>query len=127
MQEFVAYNANTKDLLSNLAEQENLLSAMQQCAHDDFVVLSREIKPIFDKAKTYFESKGKKGDVQKMFLTNMWQIILDLQFHDIIRQKMEHIQLAVKNMKAELKLQELELLLAKDEVMTLHNKQVDYN
>ena len=116
-----------KDLLSNLAEQENLLSAMQQCAHDDFVVLRREIKPIIDKAKTYFESKGKKGDVQKMFLTNMWQIILDLQFHDIIRQKMEHIQLAVKNMKAELKLQELELLLAKDEVMTLHNKQVDYN
>lgn len=63
----------------------------------DFLVLSQSLKDYYSNLKEYYKEELDKGIVsdqeqKKNLLNSVNQLIIELQFHDIIRQRLEHIE-----------------------------------
>lgn len=61
----------------------------------EFVILSTRLKDYYSNVKEYFTvhyDEGQLVEIRNKFLESVNELIIDLQFHDIIRQKLEHIK-----------------------------------
>ncbi len=63
----------------------------------DFLALSQSLKDYYSNLKEYYKQEFEKGiddnqTEKKHLLSSVNQLIIELQFHDIIRQKLEHIE-----------------------------------
>lgn len=77
-----------------IIQEVNLrLSELLKFAFDDYVALSNSLGKFHVKIKEFYNESGAYIDKNKIesLLGSLNQIIVDLQFHDIIRQKIEHI------------------------------------
>lgn len=83
------------DLKKILDETSVYAEIILQYAFEDFVDLSGHIKPYLVKLK---QEVGTEDDIdvqlKKQTMSDLNQIIVELQYHDIIRQKLEHIQVS---------------------------------
>ena len=70
------------------------LSHLLKYAFEDYVSLSNSLGNFYNKLKEFYNDGGAFIDKSKLeaLLESLNQIIVDLQFHDIIRQKLEHIE-----------------------------------
>jgi len=70
------------------------LSHLLKYAFEDYVSLSNSLGNFYNKLKEFYNESGAFVDKTKLesLLESLNQIIVDLQFHDIIRQKLEHIE-----------------------------------
>jgi hypothetical protein len=70
------------------------LSHLLKYAFEDYVSLSNSLGNFYNKLKEFYNESGAFVDKSKLesLLESLNQIIVDLQFHDIIRQKLEHIE-----------------------------------
>lgn len=70
------------------------LSHLLKYAFEDYVSLSNSLGNFYNKLKEFYNESGAFVDKVKLesLLESLNQIIVDLQFHDIIRQKLEHIE-----------------------------------
>ncbi len=112
-----------------------MIQDLQTYAHTDYVLLSNRLKEVYNKAKALFNS-GKLDNVAergKHFVTNMGKLIIDLQIHDNIRQKLQHIEEVNKRLNRELEqgvtldgVQSTDYCIIFPEVCLLHKKQFGY-
>lgn len=70
------------------------LTHLLKYAFEDYVSLSNSLGNFYNKLKEFYNESGAFVDKTKLesLLESLNQIIVDLQFHDIIRQKLEHIE-----------------------------------
>lgn len=91
----MATNANniaiTVGVVKDINEQ---LTHLLKYAFEDYVSLSNSLGNFYNKLKEFYNESGAFVDKEKLesLLESLNQIIVDLQFHDIIRQKLEHIE-----------------------------------
>ncbi len=86
-----------KDLKKVLDETSIYIEIILQYAFEDFVELSTHIKPYLSNLKEQMDREdGINVQVKKQTLADLNQIIVELQYHDIIRQKLEHIDESYK-------------------------------
>lgn len=84
-----------KDTLYNeLKEVNEKLKNLLQYSFEDFVKLSQSIKNFYNMIKDFSAETNNYVDNSKVdhLLKSLNNIIVDLQFHDINRQKIEHVQ-----------------------------------
>ena len=80
----------TVGVVNDLNEQ---LSHLLKYAFEDYVSLSNSLGNFYNKLKEFYNEDAAFVDKGKLeaLLESLNQVIVDLQFHDIIRQKLEHI------------------------------------
>lgn len=82
-------------LKDRLIDSNKQINYLLNYSFEDFVKLSTRLKDYYSEVKKFFEEKGantENRDVRKSYLDAINHLIIDLQFHDIIRQKLEHIE-----------------------------------
>jgi hypothetical protein len=84
-------NNFTIGVVKDINEQ---LSHLLKYAFEDYISLSNSLGSFYNILKEFYNESGAFIDKDKLetILESLDQIIVDLQFHDIIRQKLEHIQ-----------------------------------
>lgn len=87
---------NREDIISKsliIKKVNAQLDELLKYAFADYVSLSNSLGNFYNKLKDFYDESGAFVDQQKIeaLLASLNQIIVDLQFHDIIRQKLEHI------------------------------------
>lgn len=103
------------DLKKILDETSVYAEIILQYAFEDFVDLSGHIKPYLVKLKEEMNTED-DIDVQlkKQTMSDLTQIIVELQYHDIIRQKLEHIEVSYKKTLEEVNVKGLEEISTSD-------------
>ena len=82
-------------LKDRLIDSNKQINYLLNYSFGDFVKLSTRLKDYYSEVKKFFEENGantENRDVRKSYLDAINHLIIDLQFHDIIRQKLEHIE-----------------------------------
>lgn len=88
---------NIGDLKKILDETSVYAEIILQYAFEDFVELSTRIKPYLAKLKEEMNTQDDINmQIKKQAMSDLNQIIVELQYHDIIRQKLEHIDQSYK-------------------------------
>ncbi len=118
-----------------LDENNSQIEYLLNFSFKEFVVLSQNLKEYYSNLKEYFDAKkGEILDLEKYhtFLKSINQLIIDLQFHDIIRQKLEHIKTAqeftideIKSLQPGTKLDNTSYVYIIPEISLLHAQQLD--
>ncbi|MCP4522000.1 MAG: hypothetical protein GY827_09980 [Cytophagales bacterium] len=82
------------DDLKKIIEETGVYAEMiLQYSFEDFVELSTKVKPYTAVLKEKMDDDdGVDVTVKKQVASDLNQVIVELQYHDIIRQKLEHIQ-----------------------------------
>jgi predicted RNA-binding protein with EMAP domain len=82
-------------LKNRLVDSNSQIEYLLNYSFDDFVKLSTRLKDYYSEVKKFFERNeitSENREVRKSYLDAINHLIIDLQFHDIIRQKLEHIE-----------------------------------
>lgn len=82
-------------LKEKLEDSNKQINYLLNYSFEDFVILSTRLKDYYSEVKKYFEENKVTSEnevVRKSYLDAINHLIIDLQFHDIIRQKLEHIE-----------------------------------
>ena len=115
-----------------IKEVNDQLSHLLKFAFEDYVSLSNSLGNFYNKLKEFYNESGAFVDKDKIeaLLESLNQIIIDLQFHDIIRQKLEHIEgthvALIKEMDAGTVFEESKYLQIYPEIAKLHVAQLEF-
>lgn len=113
-------------------EVNEQLSHLLKFAFEDYVSLSNSLGNFYNKLKEFYNESGAFVDKDKIesLLDSLNQIIIDLQFHDIIRQKLEHIEgthvALIKEMESGISLNESKFVQIYPEITKLHVAQLQF-
>ncbi len=106
------------------------LDELLKFAFADYVSLSNSLGNFYNKLKDFYDESGAFVDKEKIesLLESLNQIIVDLQFHDIIRQKLEHIEFVhdamIKEADSGLQISKTKYLRVYPEIAKLHQAQL---
>ncbi len=106
------------------------LDELLKFAFADYVSLSNSLGNFYNKLKDFYNENGAFVDRKKIeaLLASLNQIIVDLQFHDIIRQKLEHIALVndqmIREVGSEIKFSETKYFRIYPKISKLHQAQL---
>lgn len=82
-------------LRDRLVDSNKQIEYLLNYSFEDFVKLSTRLKDYYSEVKKFFEENEvnpENRELRKSYLDAINHLIIDLQFHDIIRQKLEHIE-----------------------------------
>jgi len=84
-----------KGLKDRLDDSNKQIDYLLRYSFEDFVKLSIRLRDYYSGIRRFFEeneANSENRDIRKSYLDSINHLIIDLQFHDIIRQKLEHIK-----------------------------------
>lgn len=95
---FVLEQFSLVEIKEKLEKWNSDIHYLLKYSFQDFLALSQSLKDYYSNLKEYYKKQLEKGsenkneNEKKKLLSSVNQLIIELQFHDIIRQKLEHIQ-----------------------------------